>query len=80
MATNDPLLEIQQEKQRLNAELEQSRQAMRDCVRKLVEPGPRPVGRIGTFSSIITNGMALVEGVRLGLGIVKAVRSLFYRK
>ena len=80
MNPSDPLAEIWQEKQRLRTALEQSRERLQEHAHRLVAPSSTATGRMGIIATAISGGMAAVEGIRMGMGFVRAVRGLFHRK
>lgn len=78
--TTDPLLEIRKEKAQLRRQMEQSRQAMRQQVRNIFEPVPQAANRVQLLSSLLGNGWAILEGLRLGLGLFRASRKVFGKR
>lgn len=76
----DPLQELQQEKARIRRELDKSRERLGEQAHSLFAPAPQAVGSFQRATNIISQGWTIYEGIRIGLGFIRASRSLFRRR
>ncbi len=76
-ASPDVLGAIRKQKRLLRKDIAASQTLIADSARALMAPAVC-VGRKGhTVSQMVSRGMAIFEGVRIGLRLVRAARSLF---
>ena len=76
----DALQALHESKQQIRKELNVSKANIKYKVQGIISPArsvKRNTTRIGQF---VSNGLAIYEGVRLGMSIISAFRSLFGRK
>ncbi len=76
----DALAAIRQEKERILRELRGSTRQITAVSQRIFEPLPNTSNRIVGVSRLVSNGLALYEGLRMGTGFVRAVRSMFGRR
>lgn len=84
MTTNanqpDALAAIRLGKQQINKDLQASREKMADIIHEIASPMPRPRNKVQGIGQLVSNGMAIYEGLRIGLSIISAIRSLFGKR
>ena len=75
----DALAAIRQEKERVRAQLRQSNKKISAVSQRIFEPVPATSNRIIGASRLVSNGLAIYEGLRMGSGFIRAVRTFFRR-
>lgn len=84
MTTNanqtDALAAIRLSKQQINKDLRASRERMADILHEMTAPMPRATNKVQGIGQLVSNGMAIYEGLRIGLSIISAIRSLFGKR
>ena len=76
----DALAAIRQEKQRVLQQLKGSGRQITTVSQRIFEPVPTTSNRILGVSRLVSNGVAIYEGLRMGSGFIKAVRTLLRRR
>lgn len=79
-SNTDLLLAIRQEKASIHAQLHESRQNMTDTLHGIMSPNNTNTNKVKGISSIISNGIAIWEGIRIGLSLIEAFRSFMGKK
>lgn len=74
---NDPFAQIHKEKRKLRKEIKQCRESIASQARQMVSPIPQTVSKMQHASSLISRGLAIIEGVRMGMKVARTMRSLF---
>ena len=77
LSAPDILFELRRQKAALRKECKASRQHILLTVRQMVNPMPKNASRIQSTSRLVANGIAVYQGVRIALTILKAFRGLF---
>ena len=72
----DILLTLRSEKKKLSKELRQSQARITDTTRDIFGSVPKAGNRFATVSNLVGNGMAIYQGVRIGTGLIRAVRTM----
>lgn len=72
----DVLASIRKQKRRLRQEIAASQATISSSAHALVSPVTRMSRQGHSVSSMVSRGMAIFEGVRIGLRVVRAMRSL----
>lgn len=78
-ARPDVLGAIRQQKRLLRKEIAASQTAITSSARALVSPVTRVSQQGHSVSRLVSRGMAIFEGVRIGLRLIRATRSFFGR-
>lgn len=73
----DILLALRNEKEKLRKELRTSHKRMTNNMHELFAPAPATTNKVQGFSHMISNGLAIYEGLKIGLGFIRATRGLF---
>lgn len=76
----DVLVSIRKQKKLLRKEITTSQTVITDSVRTLVSPVIRIGNQGRSVSSLVSRGMAIFEGVRIGLRLMNSMRMLFERR
>lgn len=71
---------LQESKMQIQKELRASGKRLHEKVQNMLSPLPEAHNRTTRISRIVSNGLAAYEGIRLGLSIISAFRSIFGRK
>lgn len=79
-AAPDVLVSIRKQKKLLRKEIATSQTVITDSVRTLVSPVTRIGNQGRSVSSLVSRGMAIFEGVRIGLRLMNSMRMLFERR
>lgn len=80
LAGNDALSALGIHKSHLKEQIQTSKDKMYDMVCGMVAPVPKTTNRIQGVGQIVSNVLAIYEGVRIGLGVITAIRGTFRRK
>ncbi len=75
----DALAAIRHEKELVRAQLRQSNKKISAVSQRIFEPVPATSNRIIGASRLVSNGLAIYEGLRMGSGFIRAVRTFFRR-
>lgn len=78
--TRDALTLISRRKQLLSKEIEASRGRMSELMHEIVAPAPKARNKAQGISQLVSNGMAIYEGIRIGMSIISAFRTLFGKR
>lgn len=73
----DILLALRGEKEKLRKELRSSKKRMSDNMHELFAPVPATTNKVQGISRMVSNGIAIYEGLRIGLSFIRATRGLF---
>jgi len=76
----DALAAIRQEKQKVLKELRSSGKKITAVSQRIFEPVPTASNRIMGVSHLVSNGLAIYQGLRMGSGFIKAVRTFLRRR
>lgn len=76
-ASKDVLDTISKHKRAIRNEIAVSQEFISDTFQAIVSPATQISGKGHQVSQIISRGMAIFEGVRIGLRLVRSIRSLF---
>lgn len=76
----DVLMSIRKQKRMLRQEIAASQALIKDSAQALVTPAVQ-IGKKGnSVSKFVSRGVAIFEGIRIGLRIIRATRSLFGKR
>lgn len=78
--SQNPIAALQTNKAKLKKEIKASKARMSGIMHEIVAHAPKATSRIQGVGQIVSNTMAIFEGVRIGLSIISAVRGMFGRK
>lgn len=79
-ASKDVLCTISKHKKALRNEIAVSQEFISDTVQAIISPVTQINGKGHQVSQIISRGMVIFEGVRIGLRLVRSIRSLFGKR
>lgn len=73
----DILLAIQQRRKQKGTEVAKTRDLIKTTFNQIVNPIPRAATRAQRVSHLVSNAMAVWQGISLGIKIVRGVRHTF---
>ncbi len=76
---NDALAALAKQKEQLKGEIQTSKKKMYDIMCEMTAPLPKTTNRIQSVSQLVSNAMAIYEGMRIGIGIITAIKGTFRR-
>ncbi|MBR3433656.1 MAG: hypothetical protein IKH05_08980 [Bacteroidaceae bacterium] len=76
----DVLQALRESKQQVRKELKASKANIKYKVQGIISPAKTVKKNTTRISQIVSNGLAIYEGIRLGMSIISAFRSLFGRR
>lgn len=76
MMQTDPLEQLRREKRRVRKELCQSRERIQQQFHRLSHPVAKNTDRVSRLTGYVQNGLAIWQGIRLGLLFIRAFRKL----
>lgn len=76
----DALQALRESKMQLRKELKASKANIKYKVQGIVSPAKSTKSHTSSISRLVSNGFAIYEGIRIGVSIISAFRSLFGRK
>lgn len=68
---------IQERKAQLRQEMTTEKNVIREKVSQIFSPPPPATTKWGMMAGVISNGMAIYDGVKIGWSIIQHVRRLF---
>lgn len=68
---------IREEKRKVRKQIKESSDRMQSTYRNMVAPPKKPATKMETFMNAFDQGMAIYDGVMMGMRIVRTVRSIF---
>ncbi len=71
---------LQNEKKRLSKEIHKSQSRITDSTRKIFEPVPKTGSRLMSVTNLVSNSVALYQGLRMGTGLIRAVSTMLRRR
>ncbi|MGN0233077.1 MAG: hypothetical protein ACI4B5_01480 [Bacteroidaceae bacterium] len=79
-ASPDVLTSIRKQKRKLRQEIVASQALIKDSAHALVSPVTHISRKGHSVSKFVSRGVAIFEGIRIGLRIIRATRSLFGKR
>lgn len=79
-ATQDALAELRLRKEQVIKDIQVSKARMSDAIHEIVAPAPKAQGKLQGVNQLVSNALAVYEGVRIGVSIVSAIRGLFGKR
>lgn len=76
----DALKALHESKLQIKKELNASKDRLRSKVQNIIAPLPDAHKKTTRISRIVSNGLAIYEGIRLGVSVISAFRSLFGKR
>jgi len=76
----DALKALRESKQQIRKELKASKANIKYKVQGIISPAKTARKNTTRISQLVSNGIAIYEGIRLSMSIVSAFRTLFGRK
>ena len=76
----DALADIRNRKAAVKKQMDESASAMKEQFRSIFTPAQQPTSRFGNIMGMIDRGMAIYDGVVVGMKIIRSVRRLFGKK
>lgn len=76
----DALKAMRESKEQLRKELKASKANIKYKVQGIISPAKTAKKNTTRIGQLVSNGLAIYEGVRLGMSIISAFRSLFGRR
>lgn len=68
---------IREEKKKVRKKIRKSSERMRETYRSMVAPPKKPATKMETFMNAFDQGMAIYDGIMMGMRIVRTIRSMF---
>ena len=72
----DILRSLRSEKKKIGREIRKSQGRISASARDIFGTVPKAGNHFANVSNLVGNGMAIYQGVRIGTGLIKAVRSM----
>ncbi|MBQ9525469.1 MAG: hypothetical protein IJR69_10195 [Bacteroidaceae bacterium] len=76
----DAFKALQERKLQIKKELDASKFQLRSKVQNFIAPLPDTHKKTTRITRLVSNGIAIYEGIRLGLSVISAFQSLFGKK
>ena len=76
----DALKALHESKMQVKKELKVSKANIKYKVQGIISPAKTTKRNASSISRLVSNGFAIYEGIRLGLSVISAFRSLFGRR
>ena len=76
----DAFKALRESKQQIRKEINASKNQLRSKIQNVIAPLPDARKQTTRISRLVGNGLAIYEGIRLGISVISAFRSLFGRK
>lgn len=68
---------IREEKMKVRKKIRKSSDRMRETYRNMVAPPKKPATKMETFMNAFDQGVAIYDGIMIGMRIVRTIRSIF---
>ena len=75
----DALAALREEKAQVKLRINASSQRLGQIVQRITDPTPSTTS-VFSMGSLVSNGIAIYQGVRLGTQILRSITSIFRRK
>lgn len=79
-APQDALDSVRTRKAEVKAQIKASSTYIKTATRQLFTPPPKATSKLGTFMNMVDQGMAIYDGVLIGMRVVRNVRRIFGRR
>ena len=76
----DPLKALHESKLQIRRELNDSKAKLKGKVQEFIAPASDAHKKTTSISRLVSSGIAIYEGIRLGVSVIFAFQSLFGRK
>ncbi len=76
----DALAALRAEKEQVKARINVSGQEIGKITQQILSPVPAATSGIVGIGSLVSNGIAVYQGIRLGTRILRSVLSIFHRR
>lgn len=77
---NDPFVQIRKEKRRLRCEIEECRASIVAQAREMASPVPKATAKMQLASKVIGRGMAVMQGVLIGIKAFRSLQKIFRKR
>ncbi|MBU3854303.1 MAG: hypothetical protein H9789_10925 [Candidatus Paraprevotella stercoravium] len=68
---------IREEKRQVRKQIQESSDRIRNTYQNMVAPPKQPTTKMETFMNAFDQGMAIYDGIMMGMRIVRSIRSIF---
>lgn len=68
---------IREEKRKVRKQIRKSSDRIKKTYRDMIAPPKKPATKMETFMNAFDQGMAIYDGVMMGMRIVRTIRSMF---
>lgn len=68
---------LREEKRQVRKQIKESSDRIRNTYQSIVAPPKQPTTKMESFMNAFDQGMAIYDGVMMGMRIVRAIRSIF---
>ncbi|MEE1214331.1 MAG: hypothetical protein U0L04_05060 [Bacteroidaceae bacterium] len=75
----DALAALREEKAQVKLRINASSQRLGQIVQRITDPIPSTTS-VFSIGSLVSNGVAIYQGVRLGTRLLRSITSIFHRK
>ena len=76
----DAIAALRQRKAAVRKQLQESSAYIKATTRKMFAPPPKTTSKIGMFMNMVDQGMAIYDGVMMGLKVANNIRRIFRRR
>ena len=76
----DALGALRQRKAAVKAQMKESMDYIRNTANSLATPLPRPTSKWGSFMNMIDQGLAVYDGVMMGMRVARNIRRVFGKR
>jgi hypothetical protein len=77
---NDALADIRKRKAEIKCQINESAKLMKEDFNSLFAPAPKPASRFGNILGMVDNGVAIFDGLLLGMKVVRSIRRIFGKR
>lgn len=77
---NDALADIRRRKAEIKCQMDESAKQMKEQFNSLFAPAPKPASRFGNILGMVDNGVAIFDGLLLGMKVVRSMQRLFGKR
>lgn len=68
---------IREEKRQVRKQIQKSSNRIKNTYQSMIAPPKQPATKMETFMNAFDQGMAIYDGVMMGMRIVRSIRSIF---
>lgn len=79
-AGQDTLQQIRARKAEVRSQMKESADAVKATLHGLFAPPPKSSSKLGSFMSMVDQGLAVYDGVMMGMKVARNIRRIFGRR